>query len=98
MSDNPDMPFSLYKWEAMAILDGARLKQLDDRRFLLEQAVNTANFQNAKKPAGVVKKAYRIIDKQSDAIIKGKRHGRARADHKKLKILEKVRAAFGGDS
>lgn len=98
MSDNAGMPFSLYFWEAKALLDGARLRQLDERRFMLEQAVNTANFQNAKKANKIVKKAYRVIDKQADDIIKNRTSGRKSTDHGKLQILEKVREAFGGGS
>lgn len=96
MSDNPDMPFSLYLWEAKALLDGARLRDIDSRRFMLEQAVDIANFQNAKKPKQVVKKAYKSFTDQENKITRNIRDSHTMTTEK-LQILKNIQQAFGGD-
>lgn len=71
------------------------MRDVDRRRFLMEQAVNIANVQNAKKPRAAVRSGYRAIEKGENKIIHRQgSHGTLKPN---LEILNKINQAFGGD-
>lgn len=89
------MPFGLYMWEARSMLEGSFLRDVDQRRELMELAVNIANIQNAKNPKRSVKTGYKNIDKAEQKILK--RNGN-REIKPNVEIIKKLNAVFGGGS
>lgn len=61
---------------------------------MLEQAVNIANIQNAKKPKQAVKAGYRTIEKSEKKIADGN-HGKT-IKKPTVEILSQLNKAFGG--
>jgi len=57
-------------WEAKAILDGATLKNIDERRNNLELAAFNAGITNAKKPRTTIKKMQRELEKEEEQVEK----------------------------
>jgi len=82
-------------WEARSMLEGSFLRDVDQRRELMELAVNIANIQNAKNPKRSVKTGYKNIDKAEQKILK--RNGN-RERKPNLEIIKKLNAVFGGGS
>lgn len=76
-------------------MEGSFLRDVDQRRELMELAVNIANIQNAKNPKRSVKIGYKNIDKAEQKILK--RNGN-RDRMPDAEMIKKLNAAFGGGS
>lgn len=83
---DPEIPFSLYLWEAKAILDGATLKNIDERRNNLELAAFNAGITNAKKPRTTIKKMQRELEKEEEQVVQNKK-GRKKPNVEALKRI-----------
>jgi len=85
----------LYLWEAKAILDGATLKNIDDRRNNLELAAFNAGVTNAKKPRTTIKKMQRELEKEEEQVVQNKK-GRKKPG---LEALKRINDLFnrGGE-
>jgi len=86
-------PFSLYKWEAMALMDGLQLRELDKRRAQLNQSVYTAGLTNAQKPQRALNKMQRQLDKTEKEIINRSSNSKRRKPTAEL--IAKVNRLFG---
>ena len=73
-------------WEAKAILDGATLKNIDERRNNLELAAFNAGITNAKKPKTTIKKMQRELEKEEEQVVQNKK-GRKKPDIEALKRI-----------
>lgn len=92
---DPEVPLFLYLWEAKAILDGATLKNIDERRNNLELAAFNAGITNAKKPRTTIKKMQRELEKEEEQVVQNKK-GRKKPD---LEALKRINDLFnrGGE-
>ncbi|WP_338230747.1 hypothetical protein [Lactiplantibacillus paraxiangfangensis] len=90
------MPFSLYLWEAKALMDGARLRDIDQRRYLTEQAINIANIQNSKKPRKAAKAGFKTLDTAENKVVY--KLTSARSDKPNVKMIQRLNKVFGGGS
>lgn len=92
---DPEVPFSLYLWEAKAILDGATLKNIDERRNNLELAAFDAGITNAKKPKMTIRKMQRELEKEEEQVVQNKK-GRKKPN---IEALKRINNLFnhGGD-
>lgn len=61
---------------------------------MLEQAINIANIQNAKKPKQAAKAGYKTIDKSEKKITNGNSGKTIRKPT--VEILSQLNKAFGG--
>ncbi|QIL58096.1 MULTISPECIES: hypothetical protein [Lactiplantibacillus] len=86
-------PFSLYKWEARALMDGLQLRELDKRRAQLNQSVYTAGLTNAQKPQRALNKMQRQLDKTEKEIINRSSNSKRRKPTAEL--IAKVNRLFG---
>lgn len=77
-------------------MEGSFLRDVDQRRELMELAVNISNIQNAKNPKRSVRTGYRNIDKAEQKIIKRSSDGTTRKPD--IEMIKKLNAAFGGGS
>lgn len=78
------------------MLEGSFLRDIDQRRELMELAVNIANIQNAKNPKKSVRSGYKNIDKAEQRILKRSNDGTIRKPD--VEMVKKLNAAFGGGS
>lgn len=85
----------MYLWEAKAILDGATLRNIDERRNNLELAAFAAGITNAKKPKMTIKKMQRELEKEEEQVVQNKK-GRKKPN---LEALKRINNLFnnGGD-
>lgn len=63
-----DYIYSLYKWEATAILDGLSLQLIDRERINLALAIDISSASNAKDPKRAIKKRARDLDEKEYGI------------------------------
>lgn len=77
-------------------MEGSFLRDIDQRRELMELAINIANIQNAKNPKRSVKNGYKNIDKSEQKILKRSGNGIIRKPD--VEMVKKLNAAFGGGS
>lgn len=85
----------MYLWEAKAVLDGATLKNIDERRNNLELAAFDAGVTNAKKPRTTIKKMQRELEKEEEQVVQNKK-GRKKPDLEALKRINDLFNSGGG--
>ncbi|AYA96408.1 hypothetical protein CFI98_10945 [Lactiplantibacillus plantarum] len=89
-------PFSLYKWEAMALMDGLQLRELDKRRAQLNQAAYVSSLTNAKKPQHELNKIRRQLDKMEQEILTHSSNPKRRKPN--VEMIAKINRLFGSKS
>ncbi|CAB1722154.1 hypothetical protein LAP9491_03106 [Lactiplantibacillus plantarum] len=89
-------PFSLYKWEAMALMDGLQLRELDKRRAQLNQSVYTAGLTNAQKPQRALNRMQRQLDKTEKEIVD--HSGDSKRNKPNAEMIAKINRLFGSKS
>lgn len=60
----------MYRSEVETLFEGSQLRSIDQRRYMLEQAINIAGATLSKNPKSAVKKAAKSMDKQEKKIDK----------------------------
>ncbi|MGK1749730.1 hypothetical protein ACR91Y_27110, partial [Klebsiella pneumoniae] len=89
-------PFSLYKWEAEALMDGLNLRDVDTRRAQLDQAIYIAGLSNADKPKRALSKMNSGLDKIERKITNKKNTPQ---DNKRIaSMIGKVGKLFSGEN
>lgn len=77
------------------MIEGAALRQVDDRKKFLELAVDIGNVQNSKNPKRAIRTAGRQIEKSENEIIN---HINGRKQKINLDALAKINKMFGGET
>lgn len=75
------------------MLEGSALRDIDMRRYMIEEAINNANISNAKNPRRAARNGYKAIDKSESKIID--RRGNKNVHRPNVEMLNKLNEMFG---